>query len=135
MGLFKKWFGGKYKDGGLVETPEPDVDPQIAEENIASIVFLINPEGEVTLDIHIDDKDAEIATEMLAKLIVTVCDGPVLQQSINVVKGNLKARELDELFDSFTTAVVTYGAQKATEKHYEDSATDKPCAIPSESTP
>ena len=133
MGLFKKWFGSKYKDGWLVETPEPDVDPQIAEENIASIVFLINPEGEVTLDIHIDDKDAEIATEMLAKL--TVCDGPVLQQSINVVKGNLKARELDELFDRFTIAVVAHGAQKATEKHHEDSAMDKPCAIPSESTP
>lgn len=135
MGLFKKWFGSKYKDGGLVETPEPDVQSQIAEENIASIVFLINLEGDVTLDVHIDDENAEIATEMLAKLIVTVCDGPVLQQSINVVKGNLKAREMGDLFNSFTAAIVTHGAQNATDKRYKDSAVDKPCAIPSESTP
>ena len=134
MGLFDKWFKGKYKDGGVVETPEPEVQPQIAEENIASIVFLINQEGEVTLDIHIDDEEAEIATEMLAKLIVTVCDGPVLQQSINVVKGNLKARELGDLFDRFTIAVVTHSAQKAMEQ-YQDSTVDKPCAIPSDSTP
>lgn len=133
MGLFDKWFKGKHKDGGVVETPETETE--IAEENIASIVFLINQEGDVTLDIHIDDENASLATEMLAQLIVTVCDGPVLQQSINVVKGNLKARALDGLFDKFTTAVVTHGAQKATEQQYQDSTVDKPCAIPSDSTP
>lgn len=134
MGLFDKWFKGKYKDGGVVET-EPEVTPEITEENIASIVFLINAEGEVTLDIHIDDEDAEFATDMLAKLIVTVCDGPVLQQSTNVVKGNFKARGLEELFNKFTSSVIENAALKATEQQYEDSSLDKPCAIPSESAP
>jgi len=118
------WMNRNTEPSAKTITQEP-------EDRVAGVSFLINAEGDIIMDVFTSDKDPETATKMMANLMVSTMEGAVLQQCIAVVKTNLKNTGQDYLFDLFVSSLLEYGANKK----YQDQTVDRPCAIPSESTP
>lgn len=122
----------------LLRQKSTATEPEMAletpkEHHVAGFTFLVSEGGDITLDVFSDETNEPQATLMLAKLLVDCLDGSVLQQAVAVVQGNLKNTGQDDLLNVFTAGLLEFGANK--QKFQQDSNVDKPCAIPSESTP